>query len=125
MTPARYPLIAFFGAERYVKGSLIDPRTEDDDLPTEVNVVTKARKCKERMEAWGKGQYKGEDSNDRRCLIGVRKLEDGDGYESRMKRLLDGPIDGRLPAMLPGRGDGTTDRVHPHKQRDGGVTDWH
>jgi serine/threonine-protein kinase/endoribonuclease IRE1 len=104
MTPARYPLVAFGGAERYVKGRLIDPPTEDDDLPTEVDAVTRARKYKERMEAWERDRCKGEYSNDRRCLVGVRKLEDGDGQESRMKRLLDGPIDGRFPVMLPGRG---------------------
>lgn len=103
MTPGRFPLVAFGGAERHASGRLIDPPTEDDDLLTEVDAVTRARKYKERMKAWEKDQCQG-DNNDRRCLVGVRKLEDDDGHASRMKRLLDGPIDGRFPALLPGGG---------------------
>ncbi|KAF9467138.1 hypothetical protein BDZ94DRAFT_1287849 [Collybia nuda] len=102
MTPGRYPLVAFGGAERHSRSHLIDAPTEDNDLPVEVDDITRARKYKERMEAWERERCQG-DTTDRRCLVGIRKLEDSDGPASRMKRLLDGPIDGRFPALLPGR----------------------
>ncbi|KAF8062248.1 other/IRE protein kinase [Lyophyllum atratum] len=94
MSPARFPLVAFGGPERYSKTRLIDASqtTDTDDLPPDVDSVTKIRKYKEQKEAWDRDQCSGSGMyTDRRCLIGVRPLEDGDGEEGRLKRLLDGP----------------------------------
>ncbi|KAG5644674.1 hypothetical protein DXG03_007973 [Asterophora parasitica] len=95
MSPARFPLVAFGGAERYPRRYLIDaskPEDDDDgkdDLPLSVDAITKARQ-------WGRERNQDECRGhalytNRRCLVGVRPLEEGDGHEGRLKRLLDGP----------------------------------
>jgi serine/threonine-protein kinase/endoribonuclease IRE1 len=89
MSPERYPLVIFGGGERYglegdakrgVAGGkgrqkALDPPTirgdrEEEDGDSDACLVN---------------------PYDVRCLIGVRPLEEGDGIEGRMRRLLDGP----------------------------------
>ncbi|RDB19766.1 Serine/threonine-protein kinase ppk4 [Hypsizygus marmoreus] len=115
MSPARFPLVAFGGTERYAKGRLIDaPAPNVADLPPEVDAITRARKYKERMESWDKYECEGSGMyTDRRCLVGVRRLEDGDGHEGRLKRLLDGPTDGRFPMLRPANGGAQNVEVVP------------
>ncbi|KAF5384110.1 hypothetical protein D9615_003326 [Tricholomella constricta] len=109
MSPGHFPLVAFGGTESYTKGRLIDASGDDDgDLPAEVDAITKARKYKERMEAWEReGCHGSALYTNRRCLIGVRPLEEGDGHEGRLKRLLDGPTG------LPWTGNGGAQQVEP------------
>ncbi|KAG6816787.1 hypothetical protein H0H87_002943 [Tephrocybe sp. NHM501043] len=105
MSPSRFPLVAFGGPERSPTGRLIDaPETaEDGDFPLEVDAITRARKYKEQREAWERDWCSGDAMyTDRRCLVGIRPLEEGDGHEGRLKRLLDGPSDGRFPLPLAG-----------------------
>lgn len=120
MSPDHYPLVVFGGPERYNQGRLLDApgrqleyRDDGDDedeegedhgrVPTAVDEITRLRKQRQRMderkrEACGEDSYS---SRDRRCLVGVRRLEDGDGHESRMRRLLDGPVRGEVgPEVL-------------------------
>lgn len=69
--------------------------TDMDDEPTTVDEITKLRKLREAAHADDTPELECHDRimNDRRCLVGVRRLEldEGDGHETRMKRLLDGP----------------------------------
>ena len=125
MSPTRFPLVAFGGPERFGSGigsgygrGLIDasePVDVDVDMDVDVDVdggvddITKARKYREKVRKEtgmkrGGGGWCSEDKHlysDRRCLVGVRPLDDGDGPEGRMRRLLDGPA-GRLPITFPG-----------------------
>ncbi|GLB39832.1 putative protein with domain in protein kinases, N-glycanases and other nuclear proteins [Lyophyllum shimeji] len=106
MSPARFPLVAFGGSERPPNYRLIDAATPSeamdlDELPPAVDAITKARKYKEQMRAWDRDECRGAGMyTDRRCLVGVRPLEEGDGEEGRLKRLLDAP----MPMPWPGSG---------------------
>lgn len=106
MSPNRFPLVAFGGPERPARVRLIegpDHGELDDELLTEVDAITKARKLKEQREAWEREICSGNAIYaDRRCLVGMRRLEEGDGHGDRLKRLLDGPTDGRFPLPWPG-----------------------
>ncbi|KAG6813082.1 hypothetical protein H0H92_014141 [Tricholoma furcatifolium] len=129
MSPSRFPLVAFGGPERSTTGPLIDAgkSTEsDDDLLLEIDDITKARKLREQRFAWeheacsGSGIY-----TNRRCLVGIRQLEEDDGLEGRYKRLLDGPTDGRFPLPWPGSAQQveavTNDTVLGLPEIDGGL----
>ncbi|KAG6840866.1 hypothetical protein C0991_003669 [Blastosporella zonata] len=106
MSPSRFPLVAFGGPERSGTGRLIDAAEASDidsDLPIEVDAITKARKYKEQREARERDRCRGDTMyTDRQCLVGIRQLEEGDGHEGRLKRLLDGPMDGRYPLPWTG-----------------------
>lgn len=138
MSPERFPLVAFGGSERRKpQHPLIDAtELELDNLPAEVDAITRARKFKERAEARKEDSCEGAAMyTDRRCLVGVRPLEEGDGEEGRLKRLLDGPTglpwtskDGAQPLEhvnndslggpslpLPGIGAGQGMEVNPIK----------
>jgi len=54
MSPARFPLVAFGGPERYYKDRLIDASeaVDTDELPPAMDAVAKERKYKEQMKAW-------------------------------------------------------------------------
>ncbi|KAJ6588414.1 hypothetical protein B0H19DRAFT_205878 [Mycena capillaripes] len=99
MSPDRFPLVVFRGGKNNVP--LIEPPTKDDptELPREVDAVTAVRKQREK--AMKERNYGSEDDRcqdrtslytDRRCLVGIRSLEGGDGESSemRMTRLIDG-----------------------------------
>ncbi|KIJ96871.1 hypothetical protein K443DRAFT_106542 [Laccaria amethystina LaAM-08-1] len=117
MSPDHYPLVVFGGPERYNQGRLLDApgrqledRDDDDDegeegrSPTAVDEITRLRKQRQRMDERKREACVGDSYSrlrDRRCLVGVRRLEDGDGHESRMRRLLDGPVRGEVgPEVL-------------------------
>lgn len=97
MSPAKYPLVAFGDARkhahqgRYIEGPL---DLSASDSPINVDDITRSRKEKEKM--WQKAKATCDVSSkfDRRCLTGVKKLEggDGEGAESRLRRLLDGAV---------------------------------
>jgi serine/threonine-protein kinase/endoribonuclease IRE1 len=148
--------VAFGGPEPFRSGRGLIEASEpvdvdgngdlDLDVDGGVDAITKARKYRERM-GMGKGRKEeggwcSEDKHlysDRRCLVGVRPLEDGDGHESRMRRLLDGPA-GRLPIpplpevegeLVNGSGKGSGgigrqigDRDRWGTLRGGGVVSW-
>ena len=118
MSPDHYPLVVFGGPERYDQGRLLDApgrqseyRGDDDDeggedvgrVPTAVDEITRQRKQRQRMDERKRETCSDSSARlrDRRCLVGVRRLEDGDGHESRMRRLLDGPVRGEVgPEVL-------------------------
>ena len=111
MSPDHYPLVVFGGPERYTQGRLLDApgRDGDDDegedgrVPTTVDEITRLRKQRQRMDERKREACSDSSARlrDRRCLVGVRRLEDGDGHESRMRRLLDGPVRGEVgPEVL-------------------------
>ncbi|CAK5268517.1 unnamed protein product [Mycena citricolor] len=114
MSPDRFPLLVF-GGEKASPGRLIDsgPAADDDiDRPLELDQVTAARK--ERQEAGREharlDQCQNRDAlyTHRRCLVGMRPLEggDGDGPERRLKRLIDGVPRVLMPAALEGTVEG-------------------
>ena len=88
MSPERYPLVIFGGGERYGlegearRGVGGKGRQHALDPPT-----TRGGDREENgdSDACLLNPY------DVHCLIGVRPLEEGDGIEGRMRRLLDGP----------------------------------
>ncbi|KAJ7326429.1 hypothetical protein DFH08DRAFT_816747 [Mycena albidolilacea] len=101
MSPDRFPLVVFSGGgggarkPRVIKVIDEGPR----ELPSDVDAVTEERKRREK--AMKERNYGSEDARcldrsslytDRRCLVGIRPLEggDGDGPENRLKRLIDG-----------------------------------
>ncbi|KAJ7779575.1 hypothetical protein B0H14DRAFT_3894141 [Mycena olivaceomarginata] len=101
MSPDRFPLVVFSGGgggarkPRVIKVIDEGPR----ELPGDVDAVTEERKRREK--AMRERNYGSEDARcldraslytDRRCLVGIRPLEggDGDGPENRLKRLIDG-----------------------------------
>ncbi|KAF8236183.1 kinase-like protein [Tricholoma matsutake] len=101
MSPSRFPLVAFSGGtERYGNGLIDASEPAIGELPSEVDAITQARKYREKL-----GRCDEKDLfSDRRCLVGVRPVDDGDGHESRMRRLLDGPA-GMLPIPRPAEVD--------------------
>ncbi|KAJ7130190.1 hypothetical protein C8R44DRAFT_699316 [Mycena epipterygia] len=132
MSPDRFPLVVF-GDGKKTRPKLIDaPQGELPlELPGEVDAITQARKQREK--AMNERHYSSEDDRcqdraamytDRRCLVGIRRLEggDGDGPEMRMKRLIDGVPGVPLPWEPPenaskgldgtvnGVGNGSADR---------------
>ncbi|KAJ7031663.1 hypothetical protein C8F04DRAFT_1235902 [Mycena alexandri] len=104
MSPDRFPLVVFGGgggSKPKMKTIGSGPKGEDPtvELPPEIDAVTAARK--EREKAMKERDYGSDDDKcldrtslytDRRCLVGIRPLEggDGDGPEMRMKRLIEG-----------------------------------
>ncbi|KAF7343463.1 hypothetical protein MVEN_01779100 [Mycena venus] len=98
MSPDRFPLVVFSdGRKNRVK--IMDAPGDEEQLPSEVDAITAERKRREK--AMKERQYGSEDDRclnraslyiDRRCPIGIRQLEggDGDGPEMRLKRLIDG-----------------------------------
>ena len=90
MSPERYPLVIFGGGERYglegdaKRGVGGKGRQKALDPPT-------TRGDREEEEENGDSDACLLNPYDVRCLIGVRPLEEGDGIEGRMRRLLDGP----------------------------------
>ncbi|KAF9000543.1 hypothetical protein BDZ89DRAFT_695635 [Hymenopellis radicata] len=112
MSPLRYPLVAFGGSyttpKRYI---------ESPPVPTAVDEITRARKEMERERAHQRLYNKdgceaenGEVVTDRRCLIGIRPLVggDGEGAESRLKRLLNGSPSSSYPQLPAGEDDNDT-----------------
>ncbi|KAF7343464.1 hypothetical protein MVEN_01779200 [Mycena venus] len=101
MSPDRFPLVVFSGGRKN-RVKLIDASADEetrDELASEVDAITAERKRREK--AMKERQYGSEDDRcldraslytDRRCLVGIRQLEggDGDGPEMRLKRLIDG-----------------------------------
>ncbi|KAK7042383.1 hypothetical protein R3P38DRAFT_2890191 [Favolaschia claudopus] len=130
MSPDNFPLVAFSGGGRR-KPKLIEAPKENDpvDLPKELDAITIARKQREL--AMKERNYGAEDDRcmdrsilytDRRCLVGIRPLEggDGDGPEMRMKRLIDGvpgvpPWDPNTPSTgaVDGLGNKSIERLPP------------
>ncbi|KAJ7216618.1 hypothetical protein GGX14DRAFT_442194 [Mycena pura] len=106
MSPDRFPLVAFADGGRQTRVRMIDAPTESE-LLVEIDAITEARKQRERERAMREGDDGAEDElclnreslyTDRRCLVGIRPLEggDGDGPEMRMRRLIDG-----VPSVTP------------------------
>jgi serine/threonine-protein kinase/endoribonuclease IRE1 len=136
MSPTRFPLVAFGGAERFGYGSgygsrerLIEAEASeqvgdyDEHILSDVDGITKARKYREKTRNMGMGAGCEDLYSDRRCLVGVRPVDDGDGHESRMKRLLDGPA-GRvagLPLPDAGQGQGQGQLANGSERGVGGV----
>lgn len=92
MSPEGFPLVVFGGNEPKGKTAMLRDRKT---LPT------------------GKGEKNEEvisphestcmlNPYDTRCIVGVRQVEDGDGSEGRLKRLLDGPPLPRAAPLLNG-----------------------
>ncbi|KAK0484521.1 hypothetical protein IW261DRAFT_1667840 [Armillaria novae-zelandiae] len=119
MNPLSYPLVAFGG----IRGTSIPERPGRyiDSVPmtSEVDEITRMRKQmekeQERARLLNKDGCDMESPDtvfDRRCLIGVRKLEGGagDGAESRLKRLLDGSPMSTYPQLTAGDEDNETRR---------------
>ena len=97
MTQDHFPLVAFSGTDSYARSRLID--ASDADFPPGVDDITKMRQSqKEIMEALERCERDGV-HYDRRCLIGIHEVKDGDGPENRWKRLLDAPKNTRLPVL--------------------------
>ncbi|KAJ7291175.1 hypothetical protein C8J57DRAFT_1586785 [Mycena rebaudengoi] len=109
MSPQQFPMVAFGGERKGVKmiGGASSGKTPIE-LPGEVDAITRARK--EREAALQQRHYGYDDDRcqgttslytDRRCLIGIRKLEggDGDGPEMRMRRLIEGPEPSNNPVL--------------------------
>ncbi|KAJ7481584.1 hypothetical protein FB451DRAFT_131660 [Mycena latifolia] len=105
MSPDLFPLVAFGGGggRRKIKIMEAPVGTAPGEFASEVDAVTAARKQRERLleKAMRERDYGSDDDRcldraslytDRRCLVGIRRLEggDGDGPESRMRRLIDG-----------------------------------
>ncbi|KAJ7135396.1 hypothetical protein C8R43DRAFT_1020869 [Mycena crocata] len=96
MTPDRFPMVAFGSGRKkklqIVEALLTDPLVE---LPSETDAITAARR-KRREKAMREREYGCQDMTslytDRRCLVGMYRLEssDGDGPEMPMRRLIDG-----------------------------------
>ncbi|KAJ7248563.1 hypothetical protein B0H12DRAFT_715678 [Mycena haematopus] len=106
MSPDRFPLVAFSGGTRN-RAKTIDPPVDGPplELPGQIDDITAERKGREK--AMKERNYGSEDDRcmdraslypDRRCLVGMRPLDDGDGDgpEMRLKRLVDG-----LPSARP------------------------
>ncbi|KAJ6481659.1 hypothetical protein C8R45DRAFT_905022 [Mycena sanguinolenta] len=106
MSPDRFPLVVFSGGKRN-KVKAIDPPADEKlvELPGDIDKITAERKRREK--AMKERNYGSEDDrcmdrsslySDRRCLVGIRPLEggDGDGPEMRLKRLIDG-----VPSVPP------------------------
>ncbi|KAF7366637.1 hypothetical protein MSAN_00921600 [Mycena sanguinolenta] len=104
MSPDRFPLVVFGGGR---KAKAIDPPADEPplELPGEIDAITAERKRREK--AMKDRNYGSEDDrcmdrsslySDRRCLVGIRPLEggDGDGPEMRLRRLIDG-----VPSVPP------------------------
>ncbi|KAJ6481660.1 hypothetical protein C8R45DRAFT_1100091 [Mycena sanguinolenta] len=100
MSPDRFPLAVFSGGKRN-KVKAIDPPADEAavELPGDIDEITAERKRREK--AMNERNYGSENDrcmdrsslySDRRCLVGIRPLEggDGDGPEMRLKRLIDG-----------------------------------
>ncbi|KAJ7704318.1 hypothetical protein B0H17DRAFT_1193566 [Mycena rosella] len=86
MSPDRFPLVAFGGTWNRVKLRNAPPAVG------EVDAISRARTQREK--AMRERDYASQCDRcvDRRCLVGIRPFEggDGDGPEMRMRRLLDG-----------------------------------
>ncbi|KAJ7625014.1 hypothetical protein DFH06DRAFT_1142336 [Mycena polygramma] len=143
MSPDRFPLVVFSGGGRKNGPKLLDGPVEKEphlELPGEIDAVTAARK--QREQAMKERNYGYEDDRcldrtslytDRRCLVGIRPLEggDGDGPEMRMKRLIDGVpgvssqwelednANKILDGTVDGAGNGSADRTVPSNSTDG------
>ncbi|KAJ7625015.1 hypothetical protein DFH06DRAFT_1339801 [Mycena polygramma] len=100
MSPDRFPLVLFSGGVGRKNGPKLPAGKEPHlELPGEIDAVTAARK--QREQAMKERNYGDEHDRcrdrtsmytDRRCLVGFRPLEGGDGDSPgmRLKRLLDG-----------------------------------
>lgn len=121
MSPARFPLVAFDGTvSEYDKYGYNPGLIEGSEA--DVDAVTKARKYREKMRA---GSPCSEDQNlysDRRCLVGVRPLDDGDVHESHMKDR-DG-LAGRLPNTLPSAEGELTNGSGSQSRNTAGAIGW-
>ncbi|KAJ7057052.1 hypothetical protein C8F01DRAFT_341940 [Mycena amicta] len=95
MSPERFPLVAFSDGGR---GQRRIPRIvpiDSGELPPELDEITNARKERERERALHDREYstEGDDRcrdrsalySDRRCLVGIRPLEGGDGDGPEMR----------------------------------------
>ncbi|KAJ7326446.1 ribonuclease 2-5A-domain-containing protein [Mycena albidolilacea] len=110
MSPDRFPLVVFGGGGGARKHRVIKVIDEGPrELPSDVDAVTEERK--RRGKAMKERNYGSEDARcldrsslytDRRCLVGIRPLEggDGDGPENRLKRLIDGAPTVGLQAVM-------------------------
>ncbi|KAJ7130189.1 hypothetical protein C8R44DRAFT_62074 [Mycena epipterygia] len=112
MSPDRFPLVVF-GDGKKTRPKVINAPPQGEvplELPGEVDAITQARKQREK--AMKERHYSSKDDRcqdraamytDRQCLVGIRRLEggDGDGPEMRMKRLIDGVPGVPLPWEHP------------------------
>jgi serine/threonine-protein kinase/endoribonuclease IRE1 len=105
MSPSRFPLLAF-GDETQHASRGIDPSwKEEEDVPTNVDDITRARKLREYEERRARETSRclSSEGFDARCLVGIHKLEGGtgEGAESRMRRLLDSSPTAEKEEELP------------------------
>ncbi|KAF8062249.1 hypothetical protein FPV67DRAFT_1507686 [Lyophyllum atratum] len=78
MSPACFPHVVIGSPEPNDASTV----AAADDLPPNVDSATKIRSYKEQMEAWERDQCLGSGMyTNRRCLIGIRPLEEGEGPE--------------------------------------------
>ncbi|KAK0205509.1 other/IRE protein kinase [Desarmillaria ectypa] len=130
MSPLSYPLVAFGG----IRGTSMPERPgkyiDSAPMSSEVDEITRMRKQmekeRERERLLNKDDCDLENPDtvfDRRCLIGVRKLEggDGEGAESRLKRLLDGSPVSPYPQLITGEEDNETSRHDKPSEYKGGA----
>ncbi|KAJ7578194.1 hypothetical protein C8J56DRAFT_1170543 [Mycena floridula] len=93
MSPSKYPFVAFSDASWGTKR--IEGSAGCSELPSNVDDVTRDRKYREKGRAGVMPDTRCDQSTrfDRQCLIGVRKLQggDGEGVLSRSRWLLDPP----------------------------------
>ncbi|KAF4608030.1 bifunctional endoribonuclease/protein kinase ire1 [Pleurotus pulmonarius] len=103
MSPERFPLVAFGASNSAEHGYYLDAPSGsdpplsaiDDEIPLEVDAITRARKLREQMDRERQRCYSTDPSSDQgrlvldpSCLTGVRRLESGS--TDRARRLLDG-----------------------------------
>ncbi|KIY67044.1 hypothetical protein CYLTODRAFT_490952 [Cylindrobasidium torrendii FP15055 ss-10] len=110
MSPLRYPLVAF-GDSHTAPRRFLDPPPLPDDIDDITRIRKQMEREKERERLFSNdGCYAG--SSERRCLIGIRPLEggDGEGPESRLRRLLNG-APSPFPQLPPAEDDNDTKRA--------------
>ncbi|KAK0460715.1 uncharacterized protein EV420DRAFT_1533757 [Desarmillaria tabescens] len=119
MSPLSYPLVAFGGIRGTSMPEGSGKYIDSAPMSSEVDEITRMRKQMEKerererlLNKDGCDLGNPDTVFDRRCLIGVRKLEggDGEGAESRLKRLLDGSPVSAYPQLTAGEEDNETSR---------------
>ncbi|EAU84069.1 other/IRE protein kinase [Coprinopsis cinerea okayama7 len=95
MSPSHYPLVAFGDAEEGRKGRLIEG--SGGSAQSIHDIIRNQKEADRRIRC--------EDNpRDRECLLGMHPLDETDGHESRMRRLLEGPSSiSPIPTFRPGQ----------------------